>query len=80
MRLECPVCGLREQIEFSWGGDADVVRPVDPAAASDEAWGAYLYLRRNPRGPRHERWCHTYGCGQWFTLRRDTTSHCAENL
>jgi len=32
-------------------------------------------VRRNPKGALHERWCHTYGCGQWFTVRRDTLTN-----
>jgi sarcosine oxidase delta subunit len=23
----------------------------------------------------HERWCHSYGCGQWFNIVRDTVTH-----
>jgi sarcosine oxidase, subunit delta len=75
MRIVCPHCGTRDQIEFTWGGDADIVRPDDPGTTSEAAWSAYLYLRANARGRAHERWCHTYGCGQWFTLRRDTFTH-----
>lgn len=75
MRLPCPHCGPRDVTEFTWGGDADVMRPPAPDSTSDEGWAAYLFLRRNPRGVLHERWCHTYGCGQWFTVRRDTATH-----
>lgn len=78
MRLTCPHCGTRDQLEFTWGGDADVVRPADAVASSEEAWSAYLYFRRNPRGVQHERWCHTYGCGHWFTVRRHTLTHRVE--
>ena len=75
MRLACPHCGPRDETEFTWGGDADIVRPADPSASSDEEWAAYLFVRRNPKGALHERWCHTYGCGQWFTVRRDTLTN-----
>jgi len=78
MRIVCPHCGLRDQIEFTWGGDAEIVRPEKPDAIGEEAWSAYLYLRDNPKGRARERWCHTYGCGQWFTLRRDTFTHQTE--
>ena len=40
----------------------------------------YLFIRRNPRGMHHERWCHTYGCGQWFNLWRHTVTHLAERV
>ena len=69
--ISCPLCGPRAEIEFTWGGQAHLVRP-DPAACSDQQWADYLFARRNPRGLHHERWCHTYGCGRWFHIARDT--------
>jgi sarcosine oxidase subunit delta len=50
-----------------------VSRP--PPSASDLVWSAYLYLRENPKGVHYERWCHSYGCGRWFNVARDTLSH-----
>jgi sarcosine oxidase, subunit delta len=73
-RLSCPACGPRDEIEFTWGGQAHMVRP-DPMACTDEQWSQYLFMRDNPRGLHHERWCHTYGCGQWFHVTRDTLTH-----
>lgn len=75
MQLRCPWCGNRNYIEFTWGGPADIVRPADPGSCSDSAWASYLYVRRNPAGPQVERWCHTYGCGQWFEVLRNTVTH-----
>jgi sarcosine oxidase, subunit delta len=72
-RIPCPHCGPRDEIEFTWGGPAHLVRP--PLDCSDEAWRDYLFLRDNPRGAHEERWCHTYGCGQWFEMTRDTVTH-----
>jgi heterotetrameric sarcosine oxidase delta subunit len=80
MRIPCPHCGERDAFEFTWGGQADIVRPADPNACSDEEWCAYLFIRRNPRGMHHERWCHTYGCGQWFNLWRHTVTHLVERV
>ena len=74
MRFDCPLCGPRDEIEFTCGGQAHLHRP-DPAGASDAQWAAYLFLRRNPAGLHEERWCHTYGCGQWFHVSRDTVTH-----
>ena len=73
--IPCPFCGERPESEFACGGPAHVARPADPAAASDQDWAAYLYVRRNPRGPHAERWCHLQGCRRWFNLRRDTVTH-----
>ena len=78
MRIPCPYCGVRDALEFTWGGEADISRPLDPKACSDEQWAAYLFMRKNPRGMHHERWCHTYGCGQWFNVHRDTVTHVVE--
>lgn len=73
-RIQCPHCGKRDEIEFTWGGPADLVRP-DTATCTDEQWRDYLFIRENPAGAHRERWCHTYGCGQWFELTRDTVTH-----
>jgi sarcosine oxidase subunit delta len=74
MRIQCPHCGPRDELEFTWGGEAHLVRP-DPAHATDEQWADYLVMRHNTAGPARERWCHTYGCGQWFNAERDTVTH-----
>ena len=80
MQIPCPYCGTRDALEFTWGGQADMVRPVDPLACSDAEWGAYLFMRRNPQGVHHERWCHTYGCRQWFNVWRNTVTHLVEQV
>ena len=73
--IECPHCGPRAQIEFTYGGDASVVRPKDPQGAGDKAWLDYVYLRDNPRGRHSEWWHHTAGCRAWIKVRRDTFTH-----
>lgn len=73
MRIECPWCGLRDEPEFVYGGQSHINRP-DPAA-DDKAWGAYLFMRRNPKGIHLERWCHSYGCAEWFNVARHTLTH-----
>jgi sarcosine oxidase subunit delta len=80
MQIPCPYCGTRDAFEFTWGGQADLVRPNDPQACSDQAWAEYLFIRRNPKGMHHERWCHTYGCGQWLNVWRDTATHIVERV
>jgi sarcosine oxidase subunit delta len=72
--LPCPWCGLRPENEFRYGGQANLIRPADPAAVDDAAWGAYLYLRDNPKGRHQERWRHQHGCGRFFTCVRDTVT------
>jgi sarcosine oxidase subunit delta len=61
-------------LEFTYAGEANIVRPADPAALTDEAWAAFLYQRTNPRGLHAERWRHVHGCGRFFNARRDTIS------
>ena len=43
--------------------------------AHDARWATYLYQRPNPKGPTRERWRHARGCGCWFNLVRDTSTH-----
>lgn len=71
--LTCPCCGVAaEETEFAPGGEAHLKRrgPGD----GDEAFAAYLFERRNPRGVHFERWRHAYGCGKWFHVARDTAT------
>ncbi|MGH8850738.1 MAG: sarcosine oxidase subunit delta [Casimicrobiaceae bacterium] len=71
----CPWCGPREQTEFSYGGEAHIVRPPDTDALSDAQWAEYLFMRNNPRGHHLEQWTHTYGCRRWFNVVRDTVTY-----
>jgi sarcosine oxidase subunit delta len=73
--IPCPWCGERDEIEFSYGGQAEVPYPADPAALSDEAWAEFVFIRDNPRGLFAERWVHTQGCRRWFDLVRNTVTH-----
>ena len=73
--IPCPWCGPREDDEFSFGGEADIPRPADPDALSDEAWADYLFMRNNRRGHHREQWCHTAGCRRWFIVERDTVTN-----
>jgi len=75
MLIPCPHCGERPHSEFTYGVDATLRRPADPAGTADEDWTAYLYIRRNPEGPHRELWHHTLGCEQWLEVERDTLSH-----
>lgn len=71
--IRCPYCGPRDEIEFAWGGDTEVMRPA--LDCTDAEWGAYLFLRRNTKGLNDERWVHAGGCRQWFRVRRDSATH-----
>ena len=73
--IPCPWCGERSEEEFSCGGEAHIVRPLTAAAMDDQAWGDYVFMRRNEKGVHYERWRHAHGCGRWFNAARDTRSH-----
>lgn len=75
MYLTCPYCGERSVTEFTYGGDASVSRPREPAAAGDAEWFGYLYQRNNPAGRHREYWHHNLGCRQWLRVERDTITH-----
>jgi sarcosine oxidase, subunit delta len=73
LRIPCPHCGVRDETEYVFGGPTHVLRPA--FEVSDVEWTDYLFNRNNPRGLHYERWCHTYGCSQWFNVARDTQTH-----
>ena len=74
MLIPCPVCGLRDHGEFTYGGDATVTRPAisDPDPAH---WAGFVYDRANPRGDHQEYWHHVHGCRMWMVVVRDTQTH-----
>ena len=71
--INCPYCGARDEQEFNQGGEGHLARPGP--SVDDQTWGEYLYFRDNPKGLQYERWCHTFGCGAWFNIARDTVTH-----
>lgn len=75
LTIDCPWCGPRGESEFVYGGEAGLARPGPAAAVDDATWSRYIYVRRNEKGAHHELWCHNGGCGQWFTMVRDTVTH-----
>jgi sarcosine oxidase subunit delta len=74
--IRCPYCREeRTEEELSYGGEADITRPLEPASVSDSDWTDYLFVRTNPKGLLVEKWCCAFGCGQWFKVRRDSVTH-----
>ncbi len=73
--IRCPYCEEeRPEVEFSYAGEAHIVRPSDIASISDEAFEEMFFLRDNPKGLSFERWRHVHGCGRYFNAVRDTVS------
>jgi len=73
--INCPWCGPREEIEFICGGEAHIVRPLEPAPLSDEQWADYLFMRSNIKGDQYEQWYHSAGCRRWFYAQRNTVTY-----
>lgn len=73
--IRCPWCGDRDEIEFKYGGQAEIAYPDDPEALSDAEWADFLFMRDNPKGEWAERWMHAAGCRRWFNAIRDTATH-----
>ncbi len=44
LMVNCPWCGFRDETEFKYGGQANIVRPGKPEMASDSDWANYLYI------------------------------------
>jgi sarcosine oxidase subunit delta len=71
LTFRCPSCGVdADETELSPGGEAHLTR--EGPGSTDEAFEAYLFLRKNPRGVHFERWRHAMGCGKWFHAARCT--------
>lgn len=73
--IKCPWCGDRDESEFNYGGEAGIVRPLEPDKLTDEEWADYLFMRKNPKGLHQEQWNHSAGCRRWFNAERDTVTY-----
>lgn len=72
--IRCPYCGLREQAEFAYGGEAHIARPVESESMTDAELADYVFMRTNTKGVFAERWMHTHGCRKWFNALRNTAT------
>ena len=72
-RIRCPWCGVRDEAEFAYQGDATKRRP--PEDAGSDAFFDYVYGRANPKGWHVEWWHHVRGCRQWLKVVRHTVTH-----
>ena len=69
----CPFCGLRDESEFHFAGEAGNLRPDGRDVPADR-WAGYLHMRDNPKGKTREVWMHMT-CGEFFVMERDTVTH-----
>ncbi|KEO59851.1 MULTISPECIES: sarcosine oxidase subunit delta [Thalassospira] len=73
--IHCPYCDeTLPELEFTYGGEAHIARPANPADKTDDEWRDFLFIRTNVKGPHFERWRHAHGCGRFFNAVRDTVS------
>ncbi|WP_167646594.1 sarcosine oxidase subunit delta [Mameliella alba] len=73
--IHCPYCEeTLPEAEFTYAGQAHVIRPEYPSGQTDDQWEEFLFIRANPKGPHYERWRHFHGCGRFFNAVRDTVS------
>ena len=75
MRIECPFCGDRDLVEFTYLGDAGFRRPPSDAEDCAQRYYEAVYLRDNPAGPHEELWYHAGGCHCWLRVTRNTRTH-----
>ena len=72
-QIACPWCGVRDESEFRYRGDATRRRPA--ADAGVEEFIAYVYQRDNPCGWHSEWWLHVGGCRKLLRVVRHTLTH-----
>jgi heterotetrameric sarcosine oxidase delta subunit len=72
-RISCLFCGVRDEIEFRYRGDATINRPAPDADAS--AFTTFVYERTNPAGWHLEWWQHVHGCRLTLKVLRHTVTH-----
>lgn len=71
--ITCPVCGKRDLSEFRFGNEDKGPLP-DQSRLNQKEYVHEVVMQTTKAGPQKEWWCHTSGCGTWFTTWRDTLS------
>ena len=80
MIIEHPLLGPRDSSEFTYLGDAALMRRPE----GTDGWQSntpqdklhdYLYLRDNPAGWHRELWFHEAGDRSWLVVTRHTVTH-----
>lgn len=75
LMITCPYCEeTLPEAEFTYAGEAHIVRPELPSSQSDEQWEEFLFNRENVKGVHFERWRHFHGCGRFFNAARNTVT------
>ena len=69
--LHCPLNGVRNIDEFTYGGEYHV--EPDRGQADRKTWAEYVFFNANLSGVVTEWWCHTPS-SFWFLADRDTVT------
>lgn len=69
--MRCPLNGLRNISEFSYGGE--LKHMPDQNTCTDEAWADYVFNKNNTAGIVLEWWMHTPS-NYWFIAERHTVT------
>ncbi|GGE61824.1 sarcosine oxidase subunit delta [Actibacterium pelagium] len=73
--IHCPYCDeTLPEAEFTYAGQAHVIRHPEPSSQTDQEWEEFLFIRENVKGDHFERWRHFHGCGRYFNAVRNTVS------
>lgn len=76
MLIPHPLLGPRDAQEFTYFGDAALLRRPDGMAESAaKDLNDYVYLRDNPAGLHRELWFHEQGDRSWLVVTRNTVTH-----
>ena len=67
--IDCPTCGRREALEFSYGGETT---SRGTGTSTEREFTDYLFYRQNVNGWQTEWWLHRDGCRMWFLAERHT--------
>ena len=73
LQIHCPWCGVRDETEFRYRGDATASRPAGDSPIA--AFNAYVYERKNRCGWHLEWWLHVGGCRMLLKVVRHTLTH-----
>lgn len=71
--ITCPICGKRDLYEFRFGNEDRGPAPKQERL-TQEKYVQQVIMHAAVVGPQKEWWCHSSGCGTWFTTFRDTTT------
>ena len=76
MIINHPTLGPRDGAEFTYLGDAALLRRPNPKSETAlDDFHSYQYLRDNPAGEHRELWYHEQGDRSWLVITRNTVTH-----